>query len=214
MPDDAYSRLARLQDAVMEPLNGPLRDIAVRMVSPRVGMRVLDVGCGTGAQLGRYVAADCDVAGIDVSPAMLGRARKRLGEAVDLRLGDAQRLPFDDGMFDVVTATLVLHELAPVTRDVVAKEMLRVLMDDGRLLVVDFHVGPLRVPQGWAMRGLSVTAELMARHLQHSRAFLAEGGVPGLAQRLGVKVERTKVVGGGNMALYLLSPENHKPDRR
>jgi ubiquinone/menaquinone biosynthesis C-methylase UbiE len=214
MPDDAYGRLARLQDAVVEPLNGPLRDIAVRMISPRVGMRVLDVGCGTGAQLERYVAAHCDVAGIDASPAMLGRARKRLGEAVDLRLGDAQRLPFDDGMFDVVTATLVLHELAPGTRDVVAKEMLRVLMDDGRLLVVDFHVGPLRVAKGWVRRGLSVAAELTARHLAHSRAFLAEGGVPGLAQRLGVKVERTKVVGGGNMALYLLSPENHKPDRR
>lgn len=175
---------------------------------------MLDDGCGTGAQLERYVAAHCDVSGIDVSPAMFGRARKRLGEAVDLRLGDTQRLPFDDGMFDLVTATLVLHELAPGTRDVVVKEMLRVLMDDGRLLVVDFHVGPLRVPKGWAMRGLSVAAELTARHLEHSRAFPAEGGVPGLAQRLGVKVERTKVVAGGNMALYLLSPENHKPDRR
>lgn len=206
MPDDAYGRLARLQDAVIEPLNGPLRDIAVRMISPRVGTRVLDVGCGTGAQLERYVAAHCDVSGIDLSPAMLGRARNRLGEAVDLRLGDAQRLPFDDEMFDVVTSTLMLHELASGTREVIAKEMLRVLTDDGRLLVVDFHVGPLRVPKGWAMRGLSVAAELTARHLARSRAFLAEGGVPGLAQRLGVKVERTKVVAGGNLALYLLSP--------
>jgi ubiquinone/menaquinone biosynthesis C-methylase UbiE len=94
-------------------------------------MRVLDVGCGTGAQLEQYVAAHYDVAGIDASPAMLGRARKRLGEAVDLRFGDAQQLPFDDGIIDLVTATLVLHELAPGARDVVAKEMLRVLMDDG-----------------------------------------------------------------------------------
>ena len=87
MPADNYRRLARWQDAALEPLNAPLRDIAVGMVSPRPGMRVLDVGCGTGTQLARYVAAGCLVAGVDVSPAMLGRARERLGESADLHLG-------------------------------------------------------------------------------------------------------------------------------
>ena len=115
MKKDAYGRLARLQDAALEPLNAPLREIAVRVSGVGGGSRVLDVGCGTGTQLERYLAAGCDVSGIDTSPAMLARARERLGSAADLRLADAQRIPFEDAMFDVVTATLVLHELRPLS---------------------------------------------------------------------------------------------------
>lgn len=206
MAGDAYGRLARLQDVVLEPLNAPLRDIAVRLVAPRAGLRVLDVGCGTGTQLQRYVDAGCEVAGVDASPAMLDRARARLGEDADLRLADAEHLPFEDRSFDIVTATLVLHELTPEARSRVAREMRRVLRDGGRVVVVDFHVGPLRPPKGWAMRAFSVLAEFVARHLDRSRAFLAEGGVPGLAERLDMNLERTKVVAGGNMAVYLMAP--------
>ena len=162
----------------LEPLNAPLREIAVRVSGVGRGSRVLDVGCGTGTQLERYAAAGCDVAGIDTSPAMLARARERLGSAADLRLADAQRIPFQDAMFDVVTATLVLHELRPLEREAVGKEMARVLTDSGRMLVIDFSPGPLHGLKGWGLRGFSVLAELTARHLERSRTFLAEGGVP------------------------------------
>lgn len=202
---DAYGRLARLQDAALEPLNAPLREIAVRVSGVGRGSRVLDVGCGTGTQLERYAAAGCDVAGIDTSPAMLARARERLGSAADLRLADAQRIPFEDAMFDVVTATLVLHELRPLEREAVGKEMARVLTDSGRMLVIDFSPGPLHGLKGWGLRGFSVLAELTARHLQRSRTFLAEGGVPRLAELLGMEVQDTKSVAGGNMAVYVLT---------
>ncbi|GAA6527464.1 methyltransferase domain-containing protein [Intrasporangium sp. DVR] len=202
---DAYGRLAGLQDAILEPLNAPLRDVAVRVSGVGRGSRVLDVGCGTGTQLERYLAAGCDVAGIDTSPAMLARARERLGPAADLRLADAQRIPFGDAKFDVVTATLVLHELSPLEREAVGKEMARVLTDSGRLLVVDFSPGPLRGLKGWGLRAFSVLAELTARHLQRSRTFLAEGGVPRLAEVLGMDVRHRKSVAGGNMAVYVLT---------
>lgn len=205
MNKDAYGRLARLQDSVLEPLNAPLREIAVRVSGVGPGSRVLDVGCGTGTQLERYVAAGCDVAGIDTSPAMLARARERLGSAVDLRLADAQGIPFEDAMFDVVTATLVLHELSPRELEAVGKEMVRVVTDSGQLLVIDFSPGPLRGLKGWGMRAFSVLAELTARHLQRSRTFLADGGVPRLAESLGMEVRHTKSVAGGNMAVYVLT---------
>jgi ubiquinone/menaquinone biosynthesis C-methylase UbiE len=205
MSGDAYSRLARLQDAVLEPLNAPLRDIVVAMATPHAGTRVIDVGCGTGKQLDRFLTKGCAVAGVDNSPAMLARARAALGDRADLRLADAQSLPFADASFDIVTATLVLHELTPEARVAVAKEMLRVLTEDGSIVVVDFHVGPLRGFKGRLMRGASVIAELMARHLRRSRAFLAGGGVPALAEQLGTKVRETKVLAGGNLAIYQLS---------
>lgn len=205
MSRDAYSHLARMQDAVLEPLNAPLRGIVVAMAAPREGLRVIDVGCGTGKQLERFLAEGCAVAGVDSSPAMLSRARAALGDRADLRLADAQSLPFPDASFDIVTATLVLHELTPEARVAVAREMLRVLTDDGSIVVVDFHVGPLRGVKGRMTRGASVIAELMARHLRRSRAFLAGGGVPALAEQLGMEVRETKVLAGGNLAISLLS---------
>src|SRR5512146_2655596 len=105
MSGDAYSRLARLQDAALEPLNAPLRNIVVTAAAPRAGTRVIDVGCGTGKQLERFLAKGCAVTGVDTSPAMLGRARAALGDRADLRLADAQSLPFADASFDIVTAT-------------------------------------------------------------------------------------------------------------
>lgn len=176
------------------------------MFPPHAGMRVLDVGCGTGVQLQRYAEAGCVVAGIDLSEAMLTRARARLGRATDLRVGDATRLPFDNGAFDLVTATLVLHEVPTAARDVAVKEMQRVLAANGRLLVTDFHPGPWRFPRGWMYRGVSLLAETVARHRDRSHEFLAANGVPGLAERLGITIESTRVVAGGNMGLYLLSP--------
>ena len=207
MTTDAYGHLARLQDALLEPVNAPLRDIVVAMVDGPAGLRVLDVGCGTGKQLERFAAEGAAVAGVDTSPAMLGRAREALGDRADLRLVDAQCLPFPDASFDIVTATLVVHELTPEARAAVAAEMLRVLSADGALVIVDFHVGPLRGLRGRLMRGASVIAELVGRHLKRSRAFLAGGGVPALAEQLGVEVRETKVLAGGNLAIYRLSAQ-------
>lgn len=204
MTRDAYGRLARWEDLIMEPLNSPLRDIGMRLVPPHEGMRVLDVGCGTGAQLLRYQRAKCHVYGIDASAAMLARARKRLAPNSDLRHGSAESLPYPDDLFDLVIASLVLHELEAMVRERVMIEMIRVLAPDGRILVTDFHPGPWTVPKGWFYRCLSVIAESVARHRDRSRAFIGSGGMPALAARVGLSIERTRVVSGGNMALYVL----------
>lgn len=63
---------------------------------------VLEVAIGTGRNLPRY-PADVRLTGLDLSPAMLDRARAlaaRLGRPVDLQQGDAQQLPFPDASFD------------------------------------------------------------------------------------------------------------------
>ena len=202
---DAYHHLASLQDLLLERLNAPLREIGLRLVTPRKGMRVLDIGCGTGAQLERYQRAGCQISGVDQSASMLKRARQRLSAAADLRLGSAGSLPYPDGQFDLVLASLVLHELTPDLRDAVLTEMCRVLAADGRILVTDFHPGPRSIPKGWLYRAVSLVAESVAGHRDRSDAFLADGGIPAVAAAHGLTVERTKVVSGGNMALYVLT---------
>ena len=169
-------------------------------------MRVLDVGCGTGTHLELYVKKGCRGYGIDTSPAMLNRARHRLGDRAELHLGDAAGLPCPDGSFDLVVAATLLHELDRTTRQAALAEMARVMADDGRLLVIDFHAGGLRGLKGRLLRGFSVVTELVAglTHYRHYRVFIASGGVPGIVLANGLAIEQEKVVAGGNIGLYVL----------
>lgn len=94
MSSDPYRKVAAIYDRLFEPLNRGLRMLGVRMILPEQGMRVLDVGCGTGSHLDIYRGSGCTLFGIDASPSMLDVARSRLGEGADLRLGDATQMPY------------------------------------------------------------------------------------------------------------------------
>ena len=72
---------------------------------------LLDVGCGTGVLLEALLTSmpSAQLSGADPSPEMLELARKKLGEAVILKLGHAKSLPFPDQNFDVVVSTNAFH---------------------------------------------------------------------------------------------------------
>lgn len=204
--DDAYARLALPMDALLERVNAPLRVLAVRMHPPAPGARVLDVGCGTGTQLARYVEAGCRVSGVDASPAMLARARARLGTDADLREGDATELPWPDASFDVVVCSLVLHELPAQTRGAVVREVSRVLAPGGRFVVVELAGGPVRGLRGHLTAAFIELAERAAGHRKASRTFLRSGGLLALARDTGLSVDKHRVVGGGTIELAVLAP--------
>lgn len=84
---------------------GALEDeLLLRVTGDLAGLRLLDVGCGTGRHLALFAANGARGFGLEPSPAMLARARHRLaGLTVPLVHGRAERLPFADGAFDVVT---------------------------------------------------------------------------------------------------------------
>ncbi len=103
---------------------------------------VLDVGSGPGWLLVAFQRERPGVrlAGVDISPSMVERARRNvaragLAEVVELRAGDAARLPFEDGSFDVVVSTGSLHHW----RDPAAglREIHRVLRAGRRAFVYD-----------------------------------------------------------------------------
>ena len=85
-------------------------ELLLTLLDPKWGETVLDVGCGTGATLQRLADAGLRVAGVDRSPAMLARARRRLGR-IPLVLGDAGVLPFADASFDLVILNTTLEFL-------------------------------------------------------------------------------------------------------
>lgn len=102
------------------------------------GRRILDAGCGSGPLSAALRDRGAVVTGIDSSAGMLALARRRLGDDAALHLADLRdRLPFADGAFDDVVASLVLHYLedwGPVLA-----ELRRVLRPGGRLIASVDH---------------------------------------------------------------------------
>jgi len=105
-----------------------LEDICRRVTDRRP--RILDVGCGTGANL-LMLSQYGDAEGVDVSEDALAFCRERGLEKV--KLGAAEKLPYDDGTFDLVTALDVVEHL---DNDLAGlREMRRVLRPGGRVLL-------------------------------------------------------------------------------
>ncbi|MEM6706159.1 MAG: metalloregulator ArsR/SmtB family transcription factor [Acidobacteriota bacterium] len=98
---------------------------------------VADLGCGSGALSGLLAPFVENIVAVDASPQMLEGARRRLAtcQNVEVRQGDLEALPIEDGSCDLATLFLVLHHVAQPSR--VLAEAKRVLRPGGRLLLVD-----------------------------------------------------------------------------
>ena len=134
-------------------------------VCSRARGEVLEVAVGTGRNLPFY-PKEVRLTGVELSPAMLEVARARaqeLGVEADLRVGDAQALPFPDDAFDTVVMMLSLCTI-PDDRRAVA-EASRVLKTDGHLLLLE-HVRSPVLPVRAVQRVLDpLFARFQADHL-------------------------------------------------
>jgi SAM-dependent methyltransferase len=92
--------------------------------------RILDVGCGTGANL-KMLAAYGSAEGVDISPQAVEFCRERGLDSV--KLGAIEQLPYEDGSFELVTALDVIEHLDDDVAGL--QEMRRVLGRDGRVLL-------------------------------------------------------------------------------
>jgi phosphatidylethanolamine/phosphatidyl-N-methylethanolamine N-methyltransferase len=135
----AYNRLADVYDFVFGAILQPGRERAVRSIVSRPGLRVLELGIGTGLTAPLY-SRDWSVVGVDLSPAMLQHARKRIAElkldnSVRLVLADGAKLPFDDESFDVVLVPYVMSVVPdPIG---VGVELRRVCRQSGQIILLN-----------------------------------------------------------------------------
>lgn len=96
----------------------------------------LDVGCGAGyAMFKAKNERNCRVEGIDPNPGAhgVGRFLKELVDVPEIKQGFAEKLPYDDGLFDIVYSSHVLEHVNDEQKSL--KEMKRVLKNDGILII-------------------------------------------------------------------------------
>ncbi|HEX3332966.1 MAG TPA: class I SAM-dependent methyltransferase [Acidimicrobiales bacterium] len=115
-----------------------LEEIVRRGPGPLPGLSLLDVGCGTGTTDQVLAPRVRRLHGVDVSEEMLTQARRNLPEA-QFSWYDGERLPFDDGTFDVVVAICVLHHVPVSQRSTVVGEMVRVTRREGVVAVFEHN---------------------------------------------------------------------------
>lgn len=134
-----WTRLAPVYDMIYGAMLQPGRRRAVARMVLGPGDRVLEIGVGTGMGLDLYPRW-ARVVGIDLSRAMLDRARTRLAEMsarahIELREMDATSMAFDDATFDVVYAPYILNVVPNALA--VAREMRRVCRPGGRIILLN-----------------------------------------------------------------------------
>ena len=126
---------------------GKVYDALVAQAGLADGLRVLEIGCGTGNVTTRIkrAAPGADVIGTDPDPLALARAQRKAKRLAGIRFerAYAQELPFADGAFDRVLSSMMLHHLDEDVKAAAVAEVHRVLRPGGEFHIVDIggHVG-------------------------------------------------------------------------
>jgi ubiquinone/menaquinone biosynthesis C-methylase UbiE len=136
---DQFTRQATLFSTASAITDEDALRMIVEAARPTSDDRLLDVACGPGLVVCALAPHVRDATGIDVTPAMLDRARKLSTDTglanVAWRQGDVSSLPYGDASFTIVTTRFSFHHfLDPAA---VLREMVRVCVPGGRIVVVD-----------------------------------------------------------------------------
>lgn len=133
-------RMGRLMLRFMNFGHAPLTNWGLGLVDFQDEWTMLDIGCGGGATLKRLLkrSKSSRVYGIDISKESVAKARKvndaLLGKRVFVTQGSAEKLPYDDGLFDLVTAVETVY-FWPNLPDCLL-EVLRVLKKGGKFAIL------------------------------------------------------------------------------
>ena len=141
-------RRARLYDlgfTLLFGLDRRLWSMVLELAGVKPGDSVLDVGCGPGRlarAAGVAVGPGGEAYGIDAAPEMIEVARRKAARSranVHFQVGLIEEMPFEDGRFDIVVNTLVMHHLPEDVKRKGLAEVRRVLKPGGRFVAVDIR---------------------------------------------------------------------------
>ncbi|HTP42726.1 MAG TPA: class I SAM-dependent methyltransferase [Nitrospiria bacterium] len=138
----AYTLWSPVYDWVVASSTRESRRKSLASLGDVTGRLILLDGIGTGLDV-QWIPKGARYVGLDVTPAMLRRARRaavRTGRLISLQVGDAMRLPYRNGVFDAVVLHLILA-VVPDPRAALA-EAARVVKPGGRLVIFDKFLRP------------------------------------------------------------------------
>ncbi|EDS78551.1 methyltransferase domain family [Clostridium botulinum C str. Eklund] len=97
---------------------------------------ILEIGVGTGNLASKFLNNNFNIIGIDQSREMLSVAKQKYPK-LKVRLGEFLKIPYDNKYFDVIISTYAFHHLNEVEKVIAIEEMIRVLKDNGIIVIGD-----------------------------------------------------------------------------
>lgn len=191
---------------VVDPLLAPLR----KHISPEIlpGEKIIDIACGTGAQIFEISKIVNTATGVDLSKSMIEYAKKQSKKKkllnVNLFISDATNLSeFADNSFDTAIMSLALHQFLPELHPAILNEMKRVA---NKIILVDYAV-PL--PKNYSGLGSRV-AEFLAgkEHNRNFKQYCQLGGLNQILAKNSLTINKSKLFAKGTFQLVVCSPEN------
>jgi ubiquinone/menaquinone biosynthesis C-methylase UbiE len=165
----SYSLLAPIYDPIVARASEAMRRQSLARLGNVEGKRILLPGIGTGLDI-PHLPPGAEYVGLDLTPAMLARARQRVpaGQNLQLRLGDAMALPFGDQEFDAVIMHLILAVVPDPEQAL--REAARVLKPGGHLYILDKFLrpeqrAPLRRLLNIVLRHIATRTDVVFEHL-------------------------------------------------
>ncbi|MEY3684637.1 MAG: hypothetical protein RLZZ394_468 [Actinomycetota bacterium] len=171
-PDDVsrmFDRVARRYDLLNDLLSlgqtKRWRNSVTKLISPKPGMKILDIAAGTGASSAPLAKAGADVTALDFSEGMLEEGR-RLRPEITFIHGDALALGFANSTFDVTTISFGLRNTHDISKAL--SEALRVTKENGLIYVVEFSHPTSRIFRSIYLKYLMRLLPRVARIFTHN----------------------------------------------
>lgn len=98
--------------------------------------KILEIGVGTGNLAGKFLEGNYEIIGIDQSREMLSVAKEKYPK-LKVRLGEFLKIPYENNSFDYIVSTYAFHHLNDEEKSMAIEEMMRVLNDDGVIIIGD-----------------------------------------------------------------------------
>ncbi len=193
---------------IYDPILGtallPLRKSIASALSKNKHARILDLCCGTGAQL-RYLEEKdyINLHGLDLDPGMIAYA-KEFSKSIRFYQEDASNTHFNQGDFDIVISSLALHDKDQALREAILTEASRLISKQGAIYVADFAFDGNSTRWG---RFLISTVEFFAgdEHYANFREYTKRGGMPNVLPEGMFSMEEIDRVLHGTIAVWKLT---------
>ena len=174
MFDDVAHRYDFLNDLLSLGRTKVWRRVVTSIIAPKPGMKILDIAAGTGSSSRPLVDKGAEVTALDFSNGMIEQGRKQ-NKNINFVQGDALKLPFEDGAFDVTTISFGLRNTS--NTDKALKEALRVTKAGGRIVVAEFShpVNPIfkKIYLNYLMKALPIVVKKISKN-PDAYIYLAE----------------------------------------
>ena len=175
MFDNVAERYDLLNDALSLGMDRHWRKVVAQAVGAGPGDLVLDLAAGTGTSSRAFITAGARCVACDFSFGMLSVGARKPAARLRFVAGDALALPYADSVFDVVTISFGLRNVADT--EAALGELLRVTRPGGRLVICEFSHLPVKRLNAAYEQYLTRVLPVLARRLSHNAEaydYLAE----------------------------------------